>query len=318
MASEDSAAKKTGLDPAELPIVIRRAWDAIVPPILELCATFALVAYLLAPSTLQQVFQIPAPADLLPSKDVRELVSYYGLSTLLPIATVMGLILLSNLHSRFVRAAGELIPGRLVPNTTFLFLLAADDSMLRQIWALHPGQHGANGVNTMNIVIDEAIVRANDGADGHHRLKYLQKYRTRLHRFTNRISFARGLVVVAIATWMCAPQLIEATKRPTQQLCAVLAVLVLWITINALWRISGELAFARNKIQSYLAMKSSLTGDGGEPKIENYSRDEKLIADLRKIDAQGNAWQFCLFPPRPKFRADWQLGRALLRFRIRP
>jgi hypothetical protein len=260
MAESDKGnSKKSGFDPTELPGAIRKAWDSIVPPLVELSVVSGVVLLLLPPTTAAQWKAIAPTLAFLPPKNVQDVLSYYGLSTLLPLATLILVLLLAHVCGRLARFLGAFMPGRIVPNSTAHFRVAADDWTLRKLWVCHPDLHGINGLNTLNVIINEAAIRAHESSEGHHRLRSVFLSERRLDRYRDRVLFAKGLLAAAMVMWGATPMISPVDARPTTRLLQIVLLLLAWIVANTLWRIAGELQVTRQKISSYLDAKTSLT-----------------------------------------------------------
>src|SRR5215813_3737850 len=181
------ATQSSSLDVTALPSSIRRAWDAVVPPLVELLAMWLACAYLIGlPNTTRVISEWSSQAAILPSENIRAAISFYGLATLVPLAVIVCVFLLAHVVGQFARLVGNILPGYLIQNTTLALYQALKPWYLRRLWVCYPELTGANGLNTLDLLIDEAMERAAVDPNGHYLLKARYFTKTRLNRFRDR------------------------------------------------------------------------------------------------------------------------------------
>jgi hypothetical protein len=305
-------------DFTELPTAIRKTWDAVVPPLSELALAAAVIIYLVGwRSANDAVAAALTPSRLLPSASMRPILNFYGVASLIPLAVLIGFLVLAHAVGRLVRWTGRLVPGYLVPNTTEQIYGVIDEWDLRRIWACHPDLDDVDGLNALNIIIDEEVARAATNPKGHHRLKSVAESQQFARRFKERVDFAKGLFIIAGLSWLLTPAIINGSPRPTDRVGITLVILMAWIFWNAVRYISAEQELARFKVYAYLGAKGSSLRGGGEPNPDDWERDRERIEILKQSQLKGEVWSFHLLRPGRRTSATRQLLVAFWRFASR-
>jgi len=278
-------------------------------------------AYLIGlPNTTRVISEWSSQAAILPSENIRAAISFYGLATLVPLAVIVCVFLLAHVVGQFARLVGNILPGYLIQNTTLALYQALKPWYLRRLWVCYPELTGANGLNTLDLLIDEAMERAAVDPNGHYLLKARYFTKTRLNRFRDRAAFAKGVLVIVFGLWVLWPLMfgqVFGNQRPTGRFGMIALMALGWITLNALWRIGAESEFARMKVSTFLAVEGSKRPNGGEPESATGVRDVQRCEDLEKTLGSKQVWSFTLFPvAAPKILTVRALFSAIRNFQI--
>ena len=297
----------------DLPAAIRRGWDAIVPPIAELLAALSTVVYVAGSRELAQLSAISwSNLSLLPPQNIRDAITFYKLSAVAPLAAVIIVLVTAHATGRILRWIGRIVPGHLVVNTTNLFYVSVDKPTMGRLWVCHPDLDTRNGLNTLSTIIEEQVAIAADDPKGHPRLRGLRNAEMRSNRYSDRITFAKGLVILAIFAWLVTPDLTPHSTRPTGRLIIAVLATASWIFINTCLYVSATHRLMRTKIDSYLMVCSARLPNGGEPTQDDWVRTHKRWNSIKEWQLNDNPWTFSLCLPVLKVNSQKLVSGAVI------
>src|SRR5262249_1533638 len=136
------------MKPDDIYASIQKTWEFLVPAISEVFVLLVVTAIILGPNAVHEQFaHFPASSSLLPSDHLREVFSFYGISTLLPLIAVFMFVLFASAVSRIAHAIGSLLPGEMVFNSTVMLEKFADHADLVNLLAAYKLLKEPNSLN---------------------------------------------------------------------------------------------------------------------------------------------------------------------------
>lgn len=301
------------VDIAQLPITIQKAWNATVPPIVELCIFALLVTWPLDFSGLVGVVPITIDsARLLPPENIQEVLKFYNLASLAPIAVVIAVLFLAQSVGSILRYIGHFTPPFILYSTTGQLYSVLDPWLLRKLWVCHPELEYLNGLNAIHNIINDALDKASNDQQAYYSLRNLAKSNDRVSIVSERIDFTKGLITVLLFLWIFLPILTPAVRIDGPKV--LFEVLLLIVILTALLReyILADYQKTRMKVSAYLDYKALSLPNGGEPDRSNEERDKKRIEELESFADLKQVYTFHLLPIRIKNKANNQLVGAFL------
>jgi hypothetical protein len=306
------------LDLTELPASVRKMWDAVVPPATELIVTAIAVTYLLDLLNLQRLERLVSlTATLLPQPHVQEVLRFYGLSSLIPIVVIVGIIVLSQATGRFLRWLGRYTPGKLVQNTTAMMCSTTSPHEFGSLWLYHPSLRSANGINTLNSIINEEVERSLRDPASHHRWRGAGWFRRQAERYSDRVLFLKGLIGVLVVLYAGWPFLASVGRRPTTRLLFVVLILACALLFYARLYVRAEYQYARQKIRAYLDWKDATTGSIPAMADDDWVRTSEAYEELSSKPWSKEVWDFRLWMPRDGAEPTLSILAAFKRFIVR-
>jgi hypothetical protein len=304
------------MDLSELPITIRKVWDATIPPLAELAIGIGTATYLVGFTwAVEHAHVLLERGTLLPSPRVQEALKFYNLSGVVPVLLFAALIASGQAFGRIVRTAARLLPGTFIPNSTTLVFLSAGDWYMRRLWVYHPALKSVNGLNTLDAIVEEEMRADELRPEPGQRFGGIRWARRRTADIRDRSTFAKGLVVligVAIAAATRWPPPLQGFRVRGVQALAVLFLILGYLAQRRI-RMESELAFS--KVSAYLADRDRAAGQVVEPAMETWESDRKALEDLHKTLRPERAWSFALFPAR-NTSDHFYFGRAVAMFAV--
>ena len=294
------------MDASEIPRLVQKTWDAIVPPIVE--AFFVAVVFWLVADmptvSIEKVFGI-TPKQLLPSEDVQKALTFYGMPTVLPIAIFISVVGISQIVGRIIRILGGVTPPHLAENTTASMVQVMDEWTLRKLWVCQPSLNDINGLNRLYLQVEEAIVKAKIDPKAHHRLKGQVYLREEKGRRYDQFVFIKGLIAWAVIAWLLVPVFAFSRSGGWQVLTLILALLLLCVI--AIYRyVDVAIRCRKYDVQAYIDVLCSELPEGGEPSSDTVKRDSERIDSIKKSDCK-QIWSIHLMRFREKSLAKAQI-----------
>src|SRR5262249_28297822 len=112
-------------------------------------------AIILGPNAVHEQFaHFPASSSLLPSDHLREVFSFYGISTLLPLIAVFMFVLFASAVCRIAHAIWSLLPGEMVFTSTVRLEKFADHADLVNLLAAYKLLKEPNSLNQLNDILE--------------------------------------------------------------------------------------------------------------------------------------------------------------------
>ena len=280
---------------SDIPGSVRTIWNAVIPPLFELAIASAVTLIVIGPNRIAEIVQIPdSPSRLMPSENWKAVLDFYGVTTALPLVSFGIVLLVAYAMGTFVRFLGGLVPGALVPNSTFLLLQSVDEYDLVRLWGCHPE---VEDLNTLNDIVTNAGRNSRKETEMNDLREAVKFSQDALGKLYDRARFAKGLL--ALVVLMCVITFfVNRFEWSAMFRAAIVAIAILiCLLIIAQRRLRTESSFMRWKIQAYLRGKA-MTTNLSMPH-EKASQLEGRIKLWRGGRTLEDIWAFHLIAPGP-------------------
>lgn len=265
------------IDLDDLPNLAKRAWNAIIPPLWKFTLCVIAFTYVFGLHAIAQHLGTNVGWDsMLPPPRAQKVLDFYGLTHLVPIASVLAWFFVMHGTDVIVRTVARVVPGQLTPSTTHLMLETTSEWTFHQLRRYHRTPSDIDGLNTLNTILEEEVDRASRDQNAFHRFRGVLWMRERAYQSALSAEFIKGIAVLCGAIWLAHPWLSDDVGRPTMRLLHALAVLVALYLFALRSRISLEHNYYRSRTYAYLSWKAATS----DPRLDG-TPDDSIVADCR-------------------------------------
>lgn len=177
----------------ELPSTVERAWDFIVPSIVEALIAILIVILIAGNAPLHSLSAILRPyLDILKDPEVIKLLSAYGIIKLMPIILLFILLLVTYTFDKVAHLIGGLLPITLSWDNHAIMARKVSASLVADVWKHYPD---IDNVPDLHRLIDERFQRANIENDPLFATAIF--YQERIGKLSGRLNFVQFLVILS-------------------------------------------------------------------------------------------------------------------------
>jgi hypothetical protein len=284
---------------------IQRVWEMLAPAFMQVFAVLLVTAVIVGPSaTARWLGHLQFGHVLVPSGQLRKALTFYGVSTLLPVVLVFGVAFLASAFRRTAERIGSFIPGWLSHNTTLGLLTYADEGDLLRLIVEYRLVDKSNGVNQLDEwldaqTLDDLAKRKNTSAS---------EFFKKRGRYWGRFVFAKFLLsytLVLFGIWF----FIGGGSRGSLALrtlgvLVVICCLAIVALANQVWAYHW---YTYHKVRHALAAQLPKRGSVGAIHADDVGKVRRMFNAIRDSDSPPQVWKFYWRPS-----ADIESYRAVL------
>jgi hypothetical protein len=287
---------------ADLPTAVQKFWNAVAGPLFEFSIALVVVFFAMggdqkiggAVSSMQLAANPPVPLN-----------DPYGIKILIPVAVLIFLIGIAQGASKLLRVIGAAIPGKLVPDRTFLLARYAPAFEIVEAWQYNPR---LKRLDELNAEIDTTIGRSTPDPF-RDILSKIRAMEGRSDGLASTASFVKGLLAVTIIISVLL-NVFEAWPMHWSRLAVVFAGSCVVLIYLAFGRVQAEREYAGRKVGDYNLQKK-MSAQSPPATSEGSIEPAAIYEQLRRANLE-SPWALNFIP----FEAGhdlFVLGASLIR-----